>query len=376
MRERRNVPAMLAALSIGASLAVVAGPAPAAGADTGWTVKPVPFTFGSSDLQTVTAAGPDAVLAGGAQAKWRQEPWCGLGICQSTDHHNPVLQKWNGSGWSWISTPGMTGKGQIHHVDAVTAANVWAGGGYDNGLPYFARLDAGVWQNVAPPAQLGTVRTLDADAAGAWAAGEPRSVSGGPSLFRWVDGTWTPQDLGSASINTVRQRVAGDVWAVGETGANEGYAARYDGTSWSTVTPPQMARGELHSVLPLADDDVWVTGSVWRNGVDLAVSYHWDGSTWREDALPAGTSFGERTGAAAITDDGAGGVWAVAHYSDKVDGGPGILHYTGGAWRLEATAPGSSSILGLARVPGTSTLWAVGAVGAGINTEILILTKG
>ncbi|TDB98424.1 hypothetical protein [Actinomadura sp. 7K534] len=378
----RAVPAAIAAVSTALTLAVAVGPA--ARAETAWTVRQSPFTLGFSRLLEVSAAGPDSLWIGGYQWHGRQTVWCPeTGPCTLRVHQNPTLQRWTGSGWSWDGTPGMPGHGQIKFLDAVSAGDVWAAGSRDKpdgtseGTPYLAHATAQGWSEVAAPASLRTIEALDAGAQDTWVAGMPVSPDD-PSVYRHSAGTWVPHTLG-ASIQGVRQRTPGDVWAVGRiaTAGGQGlaYAARFDGFTWRTVTPPQAAgkKGRLVAVLPLAADDVWVTGYVEENGVRKDSSYHWDGSTWREDVLPPGGRFGggqhhtfgpdADTGYYApdgLIEDGAGGLWAVPSangaYSD-----PRILHYTNGSWRLEQTLPHvQGAVQGITRVPGTDSVWAVG----------------
>jgi hypothetical protein len=378
----RRAPAAAAAICATVALAVAAGPSPAALADTSWTVRPSPFTLGTSNLLGVAAAGPDAVWIGGYQ--WQSSRTVGCpetGPCTVSTHQNPTLQRWTGSGWSWTGTPGLSGQGQVRFLDAEPAAGAWAAGSRDKadgtieGTPYLAHSASGAWSEVPAPPALRTIEALDADAEGAWVSGAATSPDG-PSVHRYSAGTWTPHTLG-ASIQGIRQRTPGDVWAVGRTaGAGDAgglaYAARYDGSAWHTVTPPQAQgeQGRLVAVLPLAADDVWITGYVVEDGVREDRSYHWDGSAWREDALPQGARFGGGlyhpdaiTGyysPSGIAEDGEGGLWAVASlggYSQDLR----ILHYTGGSWRLEQPAPGvKGAIEGITRVPGTGTVWAVG----------------
>ncbi|MEU8801737.1 hypothetical protein [Spirillospora sp. NPDC048819] len=376
--NKRGASAALAVMAT-VALAVAAGPAPAASADTAWTVKPSPFTIGTSRLLGVSATGPDSVWIGGYQWQSSVTLACpGSGPCIESRHQNPTLQHWTGGGWSWTSTPGLAGQGQIKFVDATSAADAWAAGTRDTaagtveGAPYLARAVAGNWSEVAAPSTLRVIESLDADGEGAWVSGMPVTPDD-PSVYRYESGAWVPHTLG-ASIQGIRQRTPGDVWAVGRT-ADSGlaYAARFDGTAWTTMTPPQAVgkKGRLVAVLPLAPDDVWITG--FTDSPRKYASYHWNGSTWREDALPEGAAFGGGTyyfygpdagnasySADGLVDDGAGGLWAVPSMPG-LNGTPRILRYTDGSWRMEEPAPGmKGAIQGLTRVPGTGTVWAVG----------------
>ncbi|MBO2463708.1 hypothetical protein [Actinomadura violacea] len=372
-RPFRALPAGLAAAATAAALATAAAPARA---DAGWTVDPTPFTLFVSNLYAVSGTGPGDVWVGGYQWYTEQSSsWCGEigGPCTPVVHENPTLQHWNGSGWSWVGTPGLSGHGRIQFVDAASPSDVWAAGTRDNadgkgiGTPYIAHSAAQGWQEVAAPAALEHVDSLDAGPAGVWIAGAPKQQAG-PSVYRWADGTWTPQ-APDATIQAVGQRTADDVWAVGAKGQG-GYAARYDGSAWHDMTPPQMQGqpGRLVAVLPLAAGDVWATGYVMNGTTPSYRSYHWDGSSWREDALPADAPLGggyrllssagrSMTGYSpdGLAADGAGGVWAVVNRPDAK-----LLHYSGGAWKVETTI-GDAEVQysGVARVPG-GALMAVG----------------
>lgn len=323
-------------------------------------VRKAPFTVGTSGLTAVTAAAPGAIWTGGYQ--WQssyQDPFCWeIGSqCPPHRHQNPVLQSGDGASWSWIGTPGMTGSGQITALDAVSATDVWAGGPHDRldgwgcGAPYLAHLSGGTWSEVSPP-PLTCVYALDADEAGTWAAGYADRANGGSAVYRTSGGAWTPQAAGATDVRAIRQRTPDDVWAVGAKadlyGEERVYATRYDGSVWHDMTPPQTAGayGALSGVLPLAADDVWVVGD--------AGAHHWDGSAWERAPEPDGVRF---TGA--LADDGAGGVWATGARRNAPEGSV-LLHYTDGAWRAEVETP--AVVSGLTRVPGTRTLWAVGAL--------------
>lgn len=378
----RAAPAALAALSAAAALTLAA---PVAHADTTWTVRPTPFTLGTSSLLGVSAAGPDSVLIGGYQVRTSVTLWCPPTPepCLTRTHQNPTLQRWNGSGWSWISTPGLSGKGQIKFVDA-TAEGTWAAGsrdlssGTDSGTPYVARTTPQGWSELPMPSTLKLVEALDADGQDAWIAGSA-TTAGAPTVYRYSGGSLTPHSPG-ASIQSIKQRTATDVWAVGRTTEEENaYVGRYDGTTWHTMTPPQVQgeRGRIVAVLPLAADDVWVTGYVYRNGSTDHASYHWDGTSWREHVLPAGARVGGGQYHESIpsrgvgwfygdglVEDGAGGLWAVP--APKHGSAPRILHYTDGSWRVEQAVDGvTGAIQGITRVPGSNTVWAVGFTAAG-----------
>jgi hypothetical protein len=251
----------------------------------------------------------------------------------------------------------MTGSGQITALDAVSATDVWAAGPHDRsegggcGAPYVARLSGGAWEEVSAPL-LTCFFSLDADETGAWAAGFADRAHGGSAVYRRSGGTWKPQDTGAMDVRAVRQRTPDDVWAVGAKpdrfDSEQVYVTRYDGSAWHDMTPPQIAgtHGVLTGVLPLAAGDVWAVGD--------GGAYHWDGSAWQHAAAPDGVRF---TGT--LADDGAGGVRAIGTRRNAPEGSV-LLHYTDGAWRTELET--TAVLGGLARIPGTRAMWAVGAL--------------
>ncbi|QKG27550.1 hypothetical protein [Actinomadura verrucosospora] len=341
--------------------ALVAAPAPAARAAAEWTEQPAPPTIGASALLAVAAAAPGTVLAGGYQFKRADDGWCWGNRCPGPALFNPTLQRWDGTAWTWLGTPGMPDLGQILHLDAVAPDDVWATGtryndwGGDDPV-YVAHLTGTASTELQAPAGLSHIAALDADEQGAWLAGTANSQVNGSPVYRWK-GTWVPYSL-PASISGLRERTPDDVWAVGTDADGAPYAARYDGSSWRTATPPQPAgmQGRLLSVLPLGPDDVWATGYTTAGGQRADRSYHWDGTAWQEAPAPDGAHFGD-----ALTDDGAGGLWATVN-AGTAAGTSDLLRYTNGAWHREATVSGSgASITALALVPGTGTVWAVGA---------------
>jgi hypothetical protein len=95
---------------------------------------------------------------------------------------------------------------------------------------------------------------------------------------------WRQHAASSGNLESVTALTAGDVWAVG---TNDGLplAVHWDGKSWSEVATASLAPGtegaELTSVTAISSDDVWAVG--WR---DVPIAHqrtlveHWDGSSW------------------------------------------------------------------------------------------------
>ncbi|MBE1535776.1 hypothetical protein [Actinomadura algeriensis] len=358
-----------AVLTTGLAIAL-AGPATAAQADTGWTERPAPFTLGTSALSTVTAAGPGAVWIGGYQWRYSRTHFPCLGTyCPTHVHQNPVLQSGTGSSWSWNSTPGMPGAGQIIGVDAVSATDVWAAGRRDRsdglgcGTAYVAHNGGDGWSELPAPDDLVCLKDIDGDAAGAWVAGAPGTAQERVSVYRWSGEGWAPHDPGSTRIVDIEAHASDDVWAVGTDSeyGNEAFAAHYDGSEWRDMTPPQLkgTSSALTSVLARAADDVWVIGRGRdKDGPTEARSYHWDGTAWQEVPVPDA----DRPHLdGPLVEDGTGGLYTIDAPRSTTDD-VALMRYSGGTWTRETVAAGAGARLyDLAHVPGTRTVLAVGA---------------
>ena len=91
-----------------------------------------------------------------------------------------------------------------------------------------------------------------------------------------------------------------------------------------------------------------------------SVLLHWNGKGWHVYRSPVNQLSG-------IASDGHGGVWMTA---DPVIPGRAILvHYAYGRWAAEVPAPQPDgqptddvTLSGIVRIPGTTSLWAVGSV--------------
>jgi hypothetical protein len=125
---------------------------------------------------------------------------------------------------------------------------------------------------------------------------------------------------------------------------------RWTSSSWKAVSMPQPRSTGPPMITVVSRSNVRVYA--WqakksRRGYLL----HWTGSAWREFVAPAGMPTAD-----GLATDGSGGVGAGA-----------LAHWTGRTWvnaepGLAFTGTDAFALNGLARVPGRSTLWAVGEV--------------
>jgi hypothetical protein len=167
-----------------------------------------------------------------------------------------LVEHWDGTSWSVVSSPAFTGGGQVGRVSADASNDVWAVGG--NLILHF---DGTSWsRTVLPPARYG-----------------------GPALF------------GVAALSP------SNVWAVGMVRPSAAFewlplVEHWDGTSWGVVGSPDPNRNigyNLAGIAAISASDIWAAGTV---GIE-----NWNGTSWSlVSAVPSGVS--QPDGVAALSD--------------------------------------------------------------------------
>jgi hypothetical protein len=253
---------------------------------TSWIAVPTPTLKGRADFDGVAAVASGDVWAVGAKD------------ISDTGTAQPLIEHWDGTSWSVVSSPKLKDGGVLNAVAAISSNNVWAVGFFDNfSGDLVEHWDGTSWSIVSSPAFNGTndiLYGISADASNdIWAVG---NSNGG--LILHFDGTsWSrtvfpDPRYGFITLSAVTALSPSDVWAVGtkKSGNNSRPAAlieHWDGTRWSFVPNPSTA-GSLVAIAAISATDIWATGST---GIE-----HWDGSSWTLFSAPAGA------GLAALSD--------------------------------------------------------------------------
>ena len=155
-----------------------------------------------------------------------------------------------------------------------------------------------------------------------WAVGGPLGNAGFDTLVVHYDGsTWKQLPAGGTSTFWwVHGTSASDLWMVGE----QGRITHWDGSRFEERVSGTTAT--LFGVWAAAADDAWAVGGVPdQPTAPNDVLLHWDGTSWKPEALP-------ETNKAALFK-----VWGASKDDIYVVGEAGILwHRTAGAWTREA----------------------------------------
>jgi hypothetical protein len=301
-----------------------------------------------------------------------------------------LIEHFDGSTWNIVRSPNPLNDidSQLHAVSGVAANDVWAVGGTHNGtLPSRSLIqhwDGSQWSIVSSPSpdkQFNELRGIAALSANdVWAVGYRGGTSSETPIetfiLHWDGASW--QQIASPNINGGANQLFGitaisanDIWAVGSV-AGAPLALHWNGSAWSIV-PVSVGSGlsteKLTGVSGSASNDVWAVGDgkgIFTNQT-FATIMHWDGARWSEKVCRAASSSNPPAGyegggpdayftgiaAAAVNN-----VWAVG----VLGSGPMILHWDGRAWTT-VTHPRLFPNAGVLRAVTTSKIgsaWSVG----------------
>jgi hypothetical protein len=252
-----------------------------------------------------------------------------------------LIEHWDGSSWSIVSSPKLAGIGSLNAVTALSATNIWAVGEYSNSSntseqPLIEHWDGSSWKVIQSP-QVGNLYAV---------------------------------------LNSISAISADDIWAVGiyasktVIGNSETLLEHWNGTSWSVIPAPHSG-GFLSSVAAISANDVWAVGDIGSAG-NTATGYqgtqtlveHWNGSAWHiVKSLNPGIAANALDAVTALS---AHDVYAVGYtsnnFADQVRE-PFIEHWNGSSWSVASgpiLATSLNDLSAVTHIPGSSRIWAVG----------------
>jgi hypothetical protein len=354
-------------LALAAStLSTVGAPSPAIAACS-WTTVSSPKVGRSWELSAVAAVSPADVWAVGAaniRYSWR-----------------PLTEHWNGQSWSRYPVP-STGDGDddfLNNVAAVASNDVWAVGDILDQSTLRSSSLIEHWNGVA------------------WSRIASPNLPGGSELF------------GVATIPGTSR-----LWAVGaralESGTPQTLIQLWNGTAWNVIPSPNPPTGMsfLSDVGASSATDAWAVGSTLDQNVGAPLLFHWNGTTWSIVSSPpngfADEAISVLTGSDAYAAGGTIDHWNGAEWSVQIDppfslddisvesptegwvvgtqgGGANPLqtagmHWDGLTWTeippVNIGTDENNSLNGVAEVPGSSRVWAVGSHGPPRRHKALI----
>ncbi|HEX8007744.1 MAG TPA: hypothetical protein VF482_15110, partial [Trebonia sp.] len=227
---------------------------------------------------------------------------------------------WNGS--RWVVAKHLPGNGgELTGVTALSATNVWVfgGGGFIGGL--------GTWH---------------------------------------YNGTSWQQWKGSAAgLERASALSANSIWAVGSGTSPDSTIQHFNGNTWQTVSAKALSGLQFFGIRAFSSTNVWVA-AVTQGGVQPAYLVYYNGAGWTRIMVPWSVQVNNPVS------DGHGGLWLTGFSVST--GQSYVVHRTSsGAWSRTAV---SADLQGLALIPGTTSLWAVGAKATSTGANAVIWAYG
>lgn len=238
------------------------------------------------------------------------------------------------------------------------------------------------------PSVINVLRKIAAiSATDIWAVGNTGTQQG-TLIMHWNGQEWTivpspnpgPSENHISDIDAI---ASNNVWAVGEAGDvvgdQEPFVIHWDGTAWSQVAVP--GPGRLYAIEAISANDIWVAGEGGTDPNSNVLMLHWNGSTWSPVFAPEGGDMWniiESMEAVSAND-----IWAVGNYRTQETGTNEkayILHWNGTAWALVSNPVPTSPLSSLYEIDPISAndIWAVGLYfdSSDGNTPLIIHWNG
>ncbi|MFI6338808.1 hypothetical protein [Streptomyces sp. NPDC050535] len=346
---------LLAALAVALTILLM----PSAAAESlSWQHVPVPAQVRpQAGLNEAVAFGPDRAWAVGADAVGREAPGF------------PLVLRWNGTTWQRQGLPGIGWQGELLSVAASTPTAVWAVGRDSAGATHLLRFDGVAWSESRPPRGVALTKAV-AGGGETWLIG---SRDGAQVLLRWDGRGWRDVPVPPGSVSGLHILAADDVWAAGATFSGAA-VSHWNGQAWQQTIVDGFPRSSVSSVLAVSPTEVWAGGTAGFVGGPPGrpippLLVRWDGQAWSQVTVP--TDFGSVNSLAPASSGALGWVsvarsqkWGPPDSSPPLVPGPDFLAWDGQSF-TEYSEPavageGDSSVLQLALVPGTETVWSVG----------------
>ena len=261
---------------------------------------------------------------------------------------------------------------RLYGVTATSAANAWAVGTSNlivhwNGHSWSRELAGnGFFVNVSATS-----------ASDAWAVGGTGWFTTEPMIYHWNGSAWSQKPVVDPALggyfNDVTAVSPTDVWAVGLTGGGPGAGTgtdnatlieHWNGRTWARVASPALPSASgLDSVSATSAGNIWAvgwTGANANSGTDRTLIEHWNGHAWTRVPSPSGVP-GVRSSLRSVVALSASDAWAVGVQHELRNALVFIVHWNGKTWtKVHAPTPGPGATLMGVAATGPDNVWAVG----------------
>lgn len=245
-----------------------------------WTITPTaapadPTTTGTQLSDVAATSAGEAWAVGGT---YLASPNVVPGLVPT----GALIQRWDGISWRIVDNPTAGREGtRLNAVIALAPDDVWAVGYQRDqpdapATPLIEHFDGTGWTIVPAPPGAGSSALYAVDATGPddiWAVGSQADPATGlavPLAMHYDGSTWTllPDipDVGNSRLSTVYAAAPGQIWTTGQFGGTSRSAfLRYDGSGWTTMPSPGPQQMGLRNIYSEIDgsgpNDVWAAGA-------------------------------------------------------------------------------------------------------------------
>jgi hypothetical protein len=370
----RLVISVATAVFAAGTVAAAAGPASAAAA---WSVAASPSPAGPSDgsLGRVSCPSSGTCFAVG---------W----YSHSSGNASPLIERWNGIAWAFVSTPKPTGSvaAVLEDVSCTAVASCYAvgyyatSGGVSKSLA--ERWNGTAWSIGTTPNPAGSTDPImygvscptstSCFAVGSYSTStntEYKSL-----VERWNGTNWSivtsPNPTGSTGtfLSGLACPTTTSCIAVGEYSTGTGYKSlveRWNGTAWSIVTTPNPAGSTDASMSDVScptTTNCFAVGSYSTNAEYKSLVERWNGTAWSivTTPNPSGSLYTYLFG---VSCSSSANCFASGYYSTSGGHKSLVERWNGTAWSIVGTPNPTGSTgtnLGGLACPTTTTCFAVG----------------
>jgi hypothetical protein len=218
-----------------------------------------------------------------------------------------LIVHWDGRSWTQVPSPSPKAPSDyLLGVAGVSARNVWAVGWY-GGKTLIVHWDGRSWTQVPSPSPAEHSQSADdslydvtaTSPRDAWAVGSTMGHFK-TLIVHWNGTSWTrvpspappPYAGGGSTLTGVAAGSPRSAWAIGATGIDPSYKPmieRWTGGAWELkhLRVSGLGPGWVpEDVAAASARSAWVVG---YTGSDSPLILHWDGLTWTQTPLPAGS---------------------------------------------------------------------------------------
>lgn len=299
-----------------------------------------------------------------------------------------LIEHWDGSKWSIMASPSpLKTFNYLTGVAAISSTDAWAVGSYSNNGPSQTLIEhwnGSTWSTVASPnpsSSDGLVNITAISSNDIWA-------DGGSLLIHWNGKNWsvvpTPSMPSSQSgMGKMTALSATNIWAIGayynQSNTLLNFFEHWNGATWSIVPSPNVSTyvNSLSGISAVSTNDIWAVGDEYPNpnAYPLTIIEHWNGSSWSMVAAP--TTPYNSDGLQSVTAISTNNVWAFGGYESALFTTHLLIeHWNGQQWSIVPSPDAGSSpaLSSSVRIPGTTSVWAVGyeANSAGTNRTLSV----